>query len=227
MLLEGKGLGYRYDRRGDWIFRDRNLSVAAGEIVGIAGPSGCGKTTFAKLLAGCAIPGEGEVLYGGMPLAVKGYSPVQMVFQHPERAVNPRWRMQRIVAEGGMPEPGLLEAMGIAEEWLGRRPGELSGGELQRFCIARALGGGHKDADRRRDDDDARCADAGANLERRAGNREAAPAWPGLHQPRAAAAAPVVRPDCRVGGLTVCCLLLIGAVVLDCQDVVSARVKQQ
>ncbi|MFF2091053.1 ABC transporter ATP-binding protein [Paenibacillus sp. NPDC058174] len=144
MLLEGKGLGYRYSRRGDWIFRDRSLSVAAGEIVGIAGPSGCGKTTFAKLLAGCAIPEEGEVLLGGVPLVVKGYSPVQMVFQHPERAVNPRWRMQRIVEEGGLPEPGLLEALGIADEWLGRRPGELSGGELQRFCIARALGGGTK-----------------------------------------------------------------------------------
>ncbi|MUT67158.1 ABC transporter ATP-binding protein [Paenibacillus sp. NEAU-GSW1] len=142
MLLEGKGLGFRYDRRGVWLFRDRELSVSAGEIVGLAGPSGCGKTTLAKLLAGCAAPEEGEVRFDGKPLLeVKGCSPVQLVFQHPERAVNPRWRMRQIVEEGGRPEPLLLDAMGIAEEWLDRRPSELSGGELQRFCIARALGG--------------------------------------------------------------------------------------
>lgn len=140
MLLEGRNLGFRYGNKGEWNFRDVNIAVKSGEIVGLAGTSGCGKTTLGKLLSGYGTPKEGTVLYEGRPLPITGYSPVQMVFQHPEKAVNPRWRMRTIVNEGGQPDESLLESIGIEQEWLDRRPGELSGGELQRFCIARALG---------------------------------------------------------------------------------------
>ncbi|MDR3315429.1 MAG: ATP-binding cassette domain-containing protein [Coriobacteriales bacterium] len=65
--------------------------------------------------------------------------PVQLVWQHPEQVVDPRTRMHKTLAEAGAVPEGLLERLGIQERWLSRFPHELSGGELQRFCIARAL----------------------------------------------------------------------------------------
>lgn len=139
MLLEGRELGFYYDR-GTWIFRGVHLAIRAGETVGLAGPSGCGKTTLGRILAGYDRPVEGEVAIDGRPLPESGYHPVQMVFQHPERAVNPRWRLRRTLTEGWTPDGELLERLGIREKWLDRWPNELSAGELQRICIARALG---------------------------------------------------------------------------------------
>ncbi|TBL69923.1 ABC transporter ATP-binding protein [Paenibacillus thalictri] len=141
MYLEGNGLGYSY-RKGSWIFRGKELVIAPGEVVGLEGPSGCGKTTLARLLAGYDKPHEGKVALNGEPLPEHGYCPVQLVFQHPEKAVNPRWSMQRILQEAGEIEPGILRSLAIEDVWLSRWPNELSGGELQRFCVARALGPG-------------------------------------------------------------------------------------
>ena len=70
----------------------------------------------------------------------RGYCPVQMIGQHPEQAVNPRWRMEKILRECWNPKEELLQRMGIEKSWMTRWPNELSGGELQRFCIARVLG---------------------------------------------------------------------------------------
>ncbi|MEK8129540.1 ATP-binding cassette domain-containing protein [Paenibacillus filicis] len=143
MLLEAHGLGYRYGGgRGNqpWLLREVSLAVEPGEVVGLVGPSGCGKSTLARLLAGYEPPQEGRVTFGGQPLPRGGYRPVQLVFQHPEKAVNPRWTLKRTLHEGGAADPDLLEALGIQESWLSRWPNELSGGELQRFCVARALG---------------------------------------------------------------------------------------
>lgn len=64
--------------------------------------------------------------------------PVQLIFQHPEQAVNPKWKLQRIVEEGAKPDQELLSLLGIDPGWLDRYPRELSGGELQRCCLARA-----------------------------------------------------------------------------------------
>jgi len=139
MLLECRNLAYRYPG-GPYVFRGVSLSVASGEAVGLIGPSGCGKTTLGRILAGYAAAAEGTVLLDGKPIPPKGYHPVQMVFQHPEKAVNPRWRLRRTLAESRMPEAAELRRLGIDEAWLDRWPHELSAGELQRICIARALG---------------------------------------------------------------------------------------
>ncbi|CAM4394121.1 ABC transporter ATP-binding protein [Paenibacillus tarimensis] len=141
MLLEGKGLSYRYGRNGAWLLRGREIAVSRGEVVGLQGPSGSGKTTLARILAGYLQPHEGTVTLDGRSVrTARGYHPVQMVFQHPEQAVNPRWRMRRTIQEGWQPDWLTLQSLGIEEKWLDRVPAELSGGELQRCCIARALG---------------------------------------------------------------------------------------
>ncbi len=140
MRLEARGLGFRYGK-GPWLFRNLNFALEAGERIRLGGPSGAGKSTLARLLAGFAAPGEGRVLLDGQPLPKRGYQPVQLVLQHPEQAVNPRWRMQRALEEAGATDPALWELLGIERAWLTRFPGELSGGELQRFCLARALAG--------------------------------------------------------------------------------------
>lgn len=139
MLLEAQDIGFRYNK-GPWILRGVDMHIAQGEIVGLVGPSGCGKSTFGRILAGYEWPLEGHVTLGGKPLPTAGYQPVQLVFQHPEKAVNSRWRLGDTLKEGWVPEASLLEALGIEQEWFKRWPNELSGGELQRFCIARALG---------------------------------------------------------------------------------------
>ena len=140
-MLEAKNLSFSYEKKsGRRILEQVSLSVAPGERVGILAPSGTGKTTLLKLLGGYLSPDSGCVLADGRPLPKKGFCPVQLIWQHPEKAVNPRLRMERILAEGGGREPELERRLGILPEWLSRFPQELSGGELQRFCIARALG---------------------------------------------------------------------------------------
>lgn len=141
MLLEGKKLGYHYNKQ-EWLFRSVDLQIASGEVVGLVGPSGCGKSTLGRLMAGYTQPMEGTVTLDGAALPVKGYHPVQLVFQHPEKAVNSRWPMWRTLNEGWSPQPEILSMLGIEQQWLNRMPNELSGGELQRFCVARALGPG-------------------------------------------------------------------------------------
>ncbi len=140
MSLEAKDIGYRYDAKGPWVLRGIDLAVPEGGAVGLHGPSGCGKTTLGRILAGYLSPHSGEVLLDGKPAPRRGYNPVQMVFQHPERSVNPRWRLGRTLTEVWEPDGELLEELCIDPSWLNRWPNELSAGELQRFCLARVLG---------------------------------------------------------------------------------------
>ena len=139
MRLEAREVSFRYGK-GPWILKNLNFAVEENERVGLVGPSGYGKSTLAKLLAGYEQPVSGEILLDGKPLPKKGYCPVQLIYQHPEKAVNPRWKLKDTLYEGWQPEEALLTAMGIEKEWLERWPNELSGGELQRFCVARSLG---------------------------------------------------------------------------------------
>lgn len=140
MKLEAKEVAFRYRREGAFVLQHLNLTVEQGERVGLWAPSGYGKTTLCKLLAGYEKPESGQVLLDGKPVhSWKGYCPVQMIWQHPEYAVDPRWKMKKIVEEAGPVELRILEGLGIQPAWMERYPMELSGGELQRFCIARAL----------------------------------------------------------------------------------------
>ena len=141
MILEAKNLSFRYEESGRKILDQFSLQVDSSERVGILAPSGFGKTTLCKILAGYEEPETGTVLMDGKSLySYKGYCPVQMIWQHPEQAVNPRLRMRNVFEEGDQVETELIKKLGIEPDWMNLFPTELSVGELQRFCIARALG---------------------------------------------------------------------------------------
>jgi ABC-type dipeptide/oligopeptide/nickel transport system ATPase subunit len=138
-MLEGRNLSFRYGSSSPWIFRSLSIQLAPGEIVGLYGPSGKGKSTLAKVLAGYLAPVSGSVRIGAKPLEAQRRLPVQLLFQHPELAINPRWKAKKIISEGYPPSSELLQKLGILQQWLNRYPHELSGGELSRIAIVRAL----------------------------------------------------------------------------------------
>lgn len=139
MALEAKNVYFRYNKKQSWILKDCTLKVEKGECLAVFAPSGYGKTTLAMLLSGYLKPVEGQILLENNPLPQNGVCPVQLIYQHPEKAINPRWRLKRVLEESGELREELLDAFGIERAWLDRFPRELSGGELQRFCVARAL----------------------------------------------------------------------------------------
>lgn len=137
-MLQLQDITFGYDRKHP-LYRGIDLAFASDERVALSAPSGFGKTTLCRIMAGYLQPWSGRVLADGEPLPSSGRSPVQLIIQHPEQAVDPRQRMESVLAEAGVPEPALLERFGIRDAWMRRFPHELSGGELQRFCVVRAL----------------------------------------------------------------------------------------
>ncbi len=152
-MLEARGITFAYPGKA-LIYQGLDFSIEPGERVALQAPSGFGKTTLCRMLAGYLHPTAGQILLDGNPLPKRGICPVQLVWQHPEKAVDPRMRMAAMLAEAGVGHKRLrslsddalsqthrelLNRLGIREKWLTRFPHELSGGELQRFCIARAL----------------------------------------------------------------------------------------
>ena len=138
-MLETRGITYAYPGAARPLYQGFDLAVASDERVALCAPSGFGKTTLCRLLAGYERPQAGQILVNDAPLPRRGACPVQMIWQHPEAAVDPRMRMGATLAEAGEVPLRLLDDLGIQKRWLSRYPHELSGGELQRFCIARAL----------------------------------------------------------------------------------------
>ena len=138
-MLEARGITYAYPGGARPLYQGFDLAVAPDERVALCAPSGFGKTTLCRLLAGYERSQAGEILVDDAPLPRRGACPVQMIWQHPEAAVDPRMRMGATLAEAGEVPLRLLDDLGIQKRWLARFPHELSGGELQRFCIARAL----------------------------------------------------------------------------------------
>lgn len=143
-LLEGQGLSCSFGSERV-LFRDLDFSVYPRERLAILAPSGAGKTTLCRILAGYAKPDTGFVLVQGVPLdrAARGLRSVQLISQHPEKAFDPRMRMRDSLAEAGCLDDAravdLRVRFGVRDDWLERLPHELSGGELMRFCMVRAL----------------------------------------------------------------------------------------
>jgi nickel transport system ATP-binding protein len=150
-------LNHGYPRRPD-VLNDVTFTLRPGETVALLGRSGCGKSTLARLLVGLETPASGEILWQGKPLsALKGeakrgfYRDIQMVFQDALSAVNPRKTVREIIREplrhllrcSRQEQQQKITAMMAAVELdlslLDKRPPQLSGGQLQRVCLARAL----------------------------------------------------------------------------------------
>ncbi len=137
-----------------------SIEIPRGKTVSLVGESGCGKSTVAKLVAGLYQPSRGSIIFDGTDMATLGTrgkaEPVrrrlQMIFQDPYASLNPRWRVNDIVAEpirahkliagkaaiaGRVGE--LLEQVGLTAADGSKFPHEFSGGQRQRISIARAL----------------------------------------------------------------------------------------
>jgi peptide/nickel transport system ATP-binding protein len=159
-LLEIKGVTstVRTGAGRQTILAGVDLTVASGEIVGLAGGSGSGKTTLARAVLRLIDIESGSILFEGRELtrlrggALRQIRPrLQMVFQDPMAAFNPRARVERLIGDplriwqsaSGTEQrrriAELLDTVGLPERLLGRYPHELSGGQRQRVAIARAL----------------------------------------------------------------------------------------
>lgn len=137
-MLKAENITFGYDKNNP-ILESVSFTVAKGEVVGLSAHSGRGKTTLGKILAGYENPHKGRVCLEGITPKKNRPNPVQMIFQHPDKAVNPKWKLHKILEESGVDYKPLLAPLGIDKSWLNRWPSELSGGELQRFCVLRAL----------------------------------------------------------------------------------------
>lgn len=125
-----------YAKNNQRILEQLSFRMKPGEIIGVMGESGVGKTTFGKILGNYIRPDTG---YIQLTNEKKGAYPVQVLFQHPEQSVNPKWRIKRVLEEAGPIDTFLLKQFRIDEEWMERFPSQLSSGQLQRVCIVRCL----------------------------------------------------------------------------------------
>jgi oligopeptide transport system ATP-binding protein len=166
-ILQTSALGKTYRIRSHWptqplmldAVNDVSLSLARGETLGIVGESGCGKSTLSRMLVGVLRPTAGAIQIDGVDVSTldsrrwrEVMRDVQMVFQSPYTALNPRLNIGDVVREPldihdthlGMSERrertiAMLERVGLNAGYAKRYPHELSGGQQQRVGIARAL----------------------------------------------------------------------------------------
>jgi len=133
-----------------------DLAIARGETFALVGESGCGKSTVARLIVGLYQPSRGEIRYEGNRIDAGASQALrrnmQMIFQDPYASLNPRWRVERIIADPirafGLASSRrqlesrvgeLLSLVGLDPADGRKYPHEFSGGQRQRICIARAL----------------------------------------------------------------------------------------
>lgn len=138
MNLEASNISFSYNKKRE-ILKDISLSLNSNQIIGLIGDSGSGKSTLCKIMAGYITHFSGKVTLDGKQIPDKDFYPVQLIFQHPEKTMNPKWKMEKVLNESWNPPQDLKDTFGIKENWMTRWPNELSGGELQRFSILRAI----------------------------------------------------------------------------------------
>ena len=138
MELKANNVSFSYNKKKK-ILKDFSISVNSNQIIGLMGDSGSGKSTLCKIMAGYLTHYTGEVTLDGQKIPDKDYYPVQLIFQHPEKTMNPKWKMEKVFNESWPVSQELKDTFGLKDSWLTRWPNELSGGELQRFSILRAL----------------------------------------------------------------------------------------
>ena len=132
-------------RRSLTAVKDVSFQLRRGETLGVVGESGSGKTTLVRLMLGLERPDAGSIVYTGGSLT----RDVQVVFQDPASALDPRMRAGEIIVEplrvmrlAGNRKARLdelLDAVGLTRDSARRYPHEFSGGQRQRIAIARAL----------------------------------------------------------------------------------------
>ena len=142
----------------EMVLEDINVKIRRGRTVALVGESGSGKSTLARVITGLLPPLQGEIIFEGneLPPALKSRDrenlrQMQMIYQMPDTALNPRQKVRKIIGRPlsfyfGMSGKeredriiDLLDKIELSEKYIDRYPGELSGGEKQRICIARAL----------------------------------------------------------------------------------------
>jgi len=148
-----------YTKSTDDVLIDVNFEIMQGETVAIVGESGSGKSTMARVITGLLPPKNGMVFYEGVQLpddyrnrTAQQLQKIQMIYQMPDTAINPRHKIRHIVGrqlslhldlEGDAKQRRLEDLMDMVDmtptRYLDRYPEELSGGQKQRVCIARAL----------------------------------------------------------------------------------------
>lgn len=138
MYLNANNISFGY-KKNKPILKNISISVPDNKVIGLMGDSGSGKSTLCKIMSGYIENYEGTVTLDREVIDNKGYHPAQLIFQHPEKTMNPKWKMHKVLEESWNPPQELMDTFGLKENWLGRWPNELSGGELQRFSILRAL----------------------------------------------------------------------------------------
>ncbi|SMP61588.1 ABC transporter ATP-binding protein [Anoxynatronum buryatiense] len=162
MLLRADQVSKSYRKPGRWlkpeqttVLKGVSLTIQQGECVGLVGESGSGKSTLGRLLMGIEKPDSGTVYFRNHLVNSTGYQQVRqqmsVVFQDYGTSVNRRYRVKSILEEplkiaNKMASKDfqshnirLLETVGLSEKFMDRYPHELSGGQLQRVCIARAI----------------------------------------------------------------------------------------
>jgi peptide/nickel transport system ATP-binding protein len=139
MELKGTNISFKYPLAKEYLLKDINIHLDNNKITGLVGDSGVGKSTLCEILSGYYTNFEGTVELDGQKLPEKEFCPVQLIYQHPEKVMNPKWKMKDVLEESWNVDDNLLSEFGIQKSWFTRFPQELSGGELQRFSVLRSL----------------------------------------------------------------------------------------
>ena len=158
IILEVKNITARYPGTTTDVLENINIKLQKGKTVAVVGESGSGKSTLARVITGLLPPSAGTITYRGevLPPDLKEKSKenlrsIQMIYQMADVAMNPRQQIREIIGRplefyhdisGGANESKvleLLEKIEIPGSYMDRYPAQLSGGEKQRICIARAL----------------------------------------------------------------------------------------